>query len=51
MKIERKFTENSDGSIEFTPLDEGDARIIYNYLRDHLSYLRKKINQEHETIR
>ena len=50
MKIERKFTENSDGTIEFTPLAEGDARIIYNYLRDHLSYLRKKINQEQNLL-
>jgi hypothetical protein len=50
MKINRNFTEKSDGIIEFTPIAEGDARIIYNYLRDHLSYLRKKINQEQNLL-
>ena len=44
MKIDLHFTENSDGTIEFTPIDVDRARLIYRQLIESLSYLRKKID-------
>ena len=50
MTIERYFTENSDGTIEYTPKSITDARYIYDELRDCLSDLRKKINAEQSLL-
>ena len=50
MKIDLHFTENSDGTIEYTPIAITDARYIYDELRDRLSDLRKKINAEQSLL-
>ena len=50
MTIERYFTENSDGTIEYTPIAITDARYIYDELRDRLSDLIKKINAEQNLL-
>ena len=46
MKIDLHFTENSDGTIEFTPIDVDRARLIYRQLIERSFDLRKKIYQE-----
>ena len=40
--MERYFSKNSDGTVEFTPIAVTDSRYIYDQLRDRLSDLRKK---------
>ena len=50
MKIDLHFTENSDGTIEFTPIDVDRARLIYRQLIESLSYLRKKIDAKQNLL-
>ena len=50
MKIDLHFTENSDGTIEFTPIDVDRARLIYRQLIERLSYLRKKIDAKQNLL-
>ena len=50
MKIERYFTENGEGTIEFTPIAVDHARLIYRQLIERLSYLRKKIDAEQNLL-
>ena len=50
MKIERNFTENGEGTIEFTPIAVDHARLIYRQLIERLSYLRKKIDAKQNLL-
>ena len=50
MTIERYFTENSDGTIEFTPIAKDDARLTYIHLIEHLSNYREKIKEEQNLL-
>mgnify|MGYP001223687700 CR=1 FL=1 len=50
MTIERYFTENSDGTIEFTPIAKDDARLTYRHLIEHLSNYREKIKEEQNLL-
>ena len=50
MKIERYFTENGEGTIEFTPIAVDHARLVYRQLIERLSYLRKKIDAEQNLL-
>ena len=50
MTIERYFTENGEGTIEFTPIDVDHARLIYRQLIERLSYLRKKIDAKQNLL-
>ena len=50
MTIERYFTENGEGTIEFTPIDVDRARLIYRQLIESLSYLRKKIDAKQNLL-
>jgi hypothetical protein len=50
MAIERHFTENSDGTIEFTPIAKDEARLIFRQLKESLSFYREKIKKEQNLL-
>tara|TARA_Y100000031_G_scaffold143003_1_gene173093 strand:+ start:400 stop:1380 length:981 start_codon:yes stop_codon:yes gene_type:complete len=44
--MERYFSKNSDGTVEFTPIEEDHARIIYDQIRKQFSYLSERCSVE-----
>ena len=48
--MERYFSKNSDGTVEFTPIAKDQASIIYEQIRKQLSYLRQKIDNEQNLL-
>ena len=48
--MDNKSLQKSGENIEYTPIDEDQARLDYDQLRERLSFLRKKIIRKQELL-